>query len=214
MYLPRHFRQSDPEALHALMRAAPLAVLVTFGGGRLHVSHLPLRFEPQPDAPGVLYGHLARANPQAQHYDPAVEAIAVFTGSDAYVSPSWYATKAASGRVVPTWNYTAVYAFGRLEFHDAPPAKRDVVSDLTDAHEARMPTPWSVDDAPEDFVQAQLAAIRAFTFRIERLEGKWKLSQNRVPEDRDGVVAGLASATDPGSARVAETMRALYGRKE
>lgn len=213
-YLPGHFRQTDADALEALMRAAPLAVLVTQGQGRMHVSHLPLHYEPQPDAPGILHGHLARANPQAQDYDPAVEAIAVFTGPDAYVSPSWYPSKRTGGKVVPTWNYAAVYAFGRLEFHDEAVVKRLVVSGLTDVHEAGRAEPWSVDDAPEEFVQAQLEAIRAFTFHIGRLEGKWKMSQNRLPADRAGVLAGLESASDARNASAAEVMRRLRTREE
>jgi len=211
MYSPTHFRQQDPAELRALIEASPLAVLVTFGDGRLHVSHIPLLFDAAAGPHGTLIGHFAAANPQSRHYDASVEAIAIFNGPDAYVSPNWYETKRETAKVVPTWNYVAVYAFGQLAFIDDPAGKRAVVARLTDHHEAKQPKPWAVDDAPEDFVQAQLRAIRPFEFRIDRLEGKWKLSQNRTEPDRDGVIAALGAADAPKAQESAARMRRLYG---
>lgn len=211
-YQPQHFRRDDPAELQAFMQAVPLATLITFGDGRLHVSHVPLLFDADEGTHGVLIGHLAAANPQAQHYDPAVEAVAVFGGPNAYVSPNWYATKVETHKVVPTWNYMAVYATGALAFVDDADAKRAVVARLTATHEASQPAPWSIDDAPPDFVAAQLRGIRAFTFRIARLEGKWKLSQNRPEPDRTGVIAGLDGQRQSAADAVADAMRRLYGR--
>lgn len=209
MYSPSHFRQHDPAELRALIEASPLAVLVTFGDGRMHVSHIPLLFDAAVGPHGTLIGHFAAANPQAQHYDAAIEAIAIFNGPDAYVSPNWYETKRETAKVVPTWNYIAVYAFGEIAFIDDPAGKRAVVSRLTDHHEAKQAKPWAVDDAPEDYVQSLLGAIRPFEFRITRLEGKWKLSQNRPAADRTGVMEGLGTDSDGGAA--AEVARRMRG---
>lgn len=211
MYSPSHFRQHDPVELRALIEASPLAVLVSYGDGRLQVSHIPLLFDAALGPHGTLIGHFAAANPQAQHYDAAIEAIAVFNGPDAYVSPNWYETKRETAKVVPTWNYIAAYAFGEIRFIDDAAGKRAVVARLTDHHEARQPRPWAVDDAPEEFVQSQLRAIRPFEFRIARLEGKWKLSQNRTERDRDGVIAALGESESPRAQDAAARMRRLYG---
>lgn len=201
-YIPAAFRNEDPAALMALMRAHPLAVLASFSEGELHVSHLPLLVEEEGGRPAWLVGHFAVANPQARIAGTGLEAVAVFTGPATYVSPSWYATKAQTGKVVPTWNYAAVYVHGTLEFLDDHAGKHGVVSSLTDAREAAMPRPWAVDDAPEDFVAAQLRAVRGFRMRIRRIEGKWKMSQNRSEADRQGVVDGLAASAAPGAAAV------------
>ena len=209
MYTPAHFRRHDRADLHALMTASPLAVLVTFGDGRLQLSHVPLMLDPSRGEHGTLIGHLAAANPQAQHHDPAIEAIAVFGGADAYVSPNWYETKRTTHKVVPTWNYMAVYATGRIGFIDVPAGKHAVVSQLTATHEAGFEHPWSVDDAPDDFVQSQLGAIRAFELHITSLEGKWKLSQNRNAADRKGVVDGLDQREAIGAEAIAAAMRAI-----
>lgn len=210
MYSPTHFRQQDPAELEALIRAHPLAVLVTVGGGRLLVSHVPMRLDPATEGPQRLIGHLARANPQARDYDDSIEAIAVFTGPNAYVSPSAYATKRETGKVVPTWNYAAVYAFGRLEFLDEPRDKHGIVDALTSTFESGRPHPWAVSDAPEDFVATQLTAVRAFRFHVARIEGKWKLSQNRSAADRDGVMADLDASPDARDHDVVGMMRKLY----
>lgn len=213
-YLPSAFAQEDPDRLRALMRSSPLAVLATFGDGRLQVSHVPLLVDEGEGAPAILRGHLARANPLVQHYDPSVEAVAIFSGPDAYVSPSAYATKRESGKVVPTWNYAAVYAYGSLRFLDEHEQKHAVVSALTREHEAALPAPWAVTDAPADFIEAQLRAVSAFEFHVTRLEGKWKLSQNRTQADREGVIAALGKSTAHGAHEVHEAMRRQYGAED
>ena len=197
MYLPTLFKEERLPVLHDAIQNAGLAMLVTTGPGGIDVSHLPLMLDPADGPYGTLYGHLARANDQWKTATPDQPALAVFTGPDAYVSPSFYPSKAAHGKVVPTWNYVAIHARGALRFfHDAE-GLHDVVSRLTRRHEAARLQPWTVADAPPAFVKQQLRAIVGFSLRIEALEGKWKMSQNRTEEDRAGVAAGLSQSGEP-----------------
>ena len=191
MYTPAQFRQDDISTLHAAIRAAGLGTLVTFGADGLAATPVPMLLDPEPAPYGTLLGHLARANPQWREAAPEVEALTMFLGPDAYITPSWYATKAETGEVVPTWNYVAVQARGPVSFFTEPEALLDVVRRLTERHEAGRPDPWAVADAPAAFIAAQLRGIVGFRLRITRLEGKWKMSQNRNAADRAGVVAGL-----------------------
>jgi transcriptional regulator len=206
MYLPPQFAPADSAALHALMRAAPLATLVVPTAAGLQANPLPLQL--REDAQGwVLAGHVARANPVWQAL-PTGEALAIFSGAQGYVSPGWYASKAAHGKVVPTWNYATVHAHGSLRWIDDAGWLRSFLEGLTDAHEARQAHPWHVSDAPEDFTAQLLRAIVGLELRITRLEGKFKLSQNRPAADQQGVLAGLQRQGDAGSAALAEAMRA------
>jgi transcriptional regulator len=150
-----------------------------------------------------LLGHISRANPQWRETAPEIEALAIFTGPDAYISPGWYPSKQETGKVVPTWNYVAVHAYGTIEFFDEADALRDVVNRLTNRQEAGRDEPWAVTDAPDDFVQAMLKGIVGFRLPIARLEGKWKMSQNRNAADRDGAIAGLKAEKDLGASAVA-----------
>lgn len=193
MYTPPAFREDDPLELRRMMREARLATLVTATAAGLQATPLPLYLVEKEGALGTLYGHVARANPQWS-LAPAGEALAIFLGADAYVTPSWYATKAETGKVVPTWNYSAVHAHGPVEFFDDRARLHAVVSRLTDMHEADRAEPWAVTDAPEPFVAAQLKGIVGVRMPISRLEGKRKLSQNRSEEDRIGVAQGLAAS--------------------
>ena len=190
MYLPSHFEQHDTATLHALMRAHPLATLVSTGPEGPTADHVPLAFDAGAGAHGALLGHVARANPlwTAAAGSPV---LAVFHGPQAYVSPSWYPGKATTHKVVPTWNYAVVHAHGLLEMVEDAPWLRALVGRLTDHHEAPRRTPWSVDDAPADYVQQMLRAIVGIRIPIERLIGKWKVSQNRSAADRQGVADGL-----------------------
>jgi transcriptional regulator len=190
MYLPSHFEQHDTATLHALMRAHPLATLVSTGPEGPTADHVPLAFDAGAGAHGALLGHVARANPlwAAAAGSPV---LAVFHGPQAYVSPSWYPGKATTHKVVPTWNYAVVHAHGMLEVVEDAPWLRALVGRLTAHHEAPRPTPWSVDDAPDDYVQQMLRAIVGIRIPIERLIGKWKVSQNRSAADRQGVADGL-----------------------
>jgi transcriptional regulator len=154
-------------------------------------------------------GHIARANPQWRDVAPDVQALAIFLGPDAYITPSWYATKRQTGKVVPTWNYVAVHAYGPIRFFDDRERLLDVVTKLTLTHEAGRAEPWAVSDAPADYIQAMLNAIIGFELPITRLEGKWKMSQNRPAEDRAGVVDGLTREGGPDEAAVAEIVAAV-----
>ncbi|MGC8476212.1 MAG: FMN-binding negative transcriptional regulator [Acetobacteraceae bacterium] len=193
MYLPDAFRQDDPALLAAAIRSAGLGVLVTLGAEGLVASHVPMLLDPEPAPFGTLLGHLATPNPQARGAAAGVEALAIFTGPDGYITPSWYETKRRTGAVVPTWNYIAVHAYGPVTFFDDAERLRDIVTRLTARHEAGRAAPWAVSDAPAAFIEGMLRGIRGFAIPIARLEGKWKLSQNRPAADRAGVVAGLAA---------------------
>lgn len=196
MYIPPAFREDDLAALHATMRQARLANLVTATGEGLIATPLPLMLSPEEGPHGTLYGHVARANPQWR-LPPVGEAMALFMGPDAYVSPAWYPSKQEHGKVVPTWNYVAVHAYGPIEFFEDADRLRDVVTRLTDLHEAPRANRWAVTDAPEPFIQAQLRGIVGLRLPIARLEGKRKMSQNRSAADRAGVAAGLAASERP-----------------
>lgn len=205
MYLPTSFRQDDLAELHAKIQANPFALLASTGSEGVQASHLPLLLEPGEGEFGTLYGHFARANPHWRELDGA-EALAVFTGPDAYVSPSWYPSKAEHGKVVPTWNYIAVHARGPVELIEEPERLLQIVSGLSNRHEATRPQPWAVSDAPRDYLESMLRAIVGFALPIRRLEGKWKLSQNRLAADRAGVRDGLAASTDPRDQALAACM--------
>lgn len=196
MYVPPAFREDDLAALHAAMRDVRLANLVTATDEGLIATPLPLFLVPEEGPHGTLYGHVARANPQWR-LPPAGDAMALFMGPDAYVSPSWYPSKQEHGKVVPTWNYVAVHAYGPVEFFDDPDRLLAIVTRLTDLHERPRAEPWAVTDAPDAFVRAQLKGIVGLRLPIARLEGKRKMSQNRSEADRRGVAAGLAGSEQP-----------------
>lgn len=190
MYAPPHFREARPQVLHQAIRDIAFATLVTDGQNGLDANHLPFLLDAER---GVLRGHVARANPVWKETRLDREALVIFLGPDAYVTPSWYATKAATGKVVPTWNYLTVHAHGRIAFFDDAARLRRLVTDLTERHEAGRAQPWAVSDAPEGYIDTMLRAIVGVEIAITRLEGKWKLSQNRDEADREGVRAGLAA---------------------
>ncbi|SDE15572.1 FMN-binding negative transcriptional regulator [Belnapia rosea] len=205
MYTPTAFREDRPEILHALIREARLALLVSNGAGGLpDITHLPLTLDA---GQGVLIGHLARANPHWTALREVGRAIAVFQGAEAYVSPNWYPSKAEHHRVLPTWNYEAVHAEGPVEIIEDAARLHAIVSHLTAEKEAAQPRPWSVADAPEGFVAGQLKGIVGLVLRIEQLTGKRKLSQNRTAPDRAGATAGLAASADPRDRATAAAMQ-------
>ena len=189
MYQPSHFLQTDRDRIAALVAAHPLATLVTReDDDSLCADPVPLLWEPGGEH-GVLRGHVARANPLWRR--SARPVLAVFNGPQAYVSPSWYPTKQAHGKVVPTWNYAVVHVHARLRAVEDETWLRGLLQRLTDAHEAHRPQPWRVEDAPPDFTGSLLRAIVGLELEVLRVEAKWKLSQNRSAEDRQGVVDGL-----------------------
>ena len=197
MYIPASFRESRPEVLHDLMRAHPLGLLVTGGPAGLQATPVPFVAYREGGPHGVLRAHLARANPLWREVAAASECLVVFQGEQGYVTPSWYASKAAPHRDVPTWNYAAVHAWGRPAVIEEAAWLRRQIEDLTAQQEGRRPVPWAVGDAPEDFLASMLRAIVGIEIAVERIEGKWKMSQNRDAADRAGVVAGLRDAADP-----------------
>lgn len=202
MYAPPTFRDDDRQSLRATIRAARLANFVTATADGLLATPLPLFLDESEGEHGVIYGHLAKANPQCR-VPPVGDGLAIFMGPDAYVTPAWYATKQETGKVVPTWNYVAVHAYGPAEFFDDRDRLLDAVRRLTDLHESEGTSPWTVSDAPPDFVQAQLRGIVGLRLPITRLEGKRKMSQNRNAADRAGVAAGLAMSERPSDREVA-----------
>lgn len=204
MYVPPAFREDDLAALHGTMRDARLANLVTATAEGLVATPLPLFLVPEEGPHGTLYGHVARANPQWK-LPSVADAMALFMGPDAYVSPSWYPSKLEHQKVVPTWNYVAVHAYGPVEFFEDADRLLDLVTRLTNLHEQARAKPWAVTDAPEAFIRAQLKGIVGLRLPIARLEGKRKMSQNRSAEDRAGVAAGLAES-DRASDRIASAL--------
>jgi len=201
LYLPPAFREDRIDAIHEAIARSGIATLVTLTADGLIASHVPMLLDPEPGPYGTLLGHLARPNPQAKGALSGVEALAIFQGLDAYITPSWYETKRRTGKVVPTWNYETVHAYGPISFFNDPERLRAIVTRLTDRQEAARAQPWAVTDAPEDFVQMMLKGITGFVIPITRLEGKRKLSQNRPAEDVAGVVAGLNADSRPDMAR-------------
>ena len=191
MYVPPHFKEDRIDVLHDAIRRAGLATLVTLNADGLVASHLPLLLDPAPAPYGTLVGHLARPNQQLRGIDANVSALMIFQGPDGYITPSWYGAKQETGKVVPTWNYAAIHAYGTLELFDDPTRLLDVVTRLTEKHEAGRARPWAVADAPDDFVQGMLRGIVGIALPISRLEGKAKMSQNRPATDLPGIVQGL-----------------------
>lgn len=201
MYLPPAFRESI-EGIHATMRRARLAHFITATADGPLASSLPLLLDEGEGEHGTLYGHFAKGNPHWRSA-PIGEALAIFMGPEAYVTPSWYLTKQETGKVVPTWNYTSVHASGPVEFFQEPERLLDVVTRLTSLHEKARAAPWAVSDAPSDFIASQLRGIVGLRMPITRLEGKRKMSQNRSEADRAGVAAGLAASDLPQDKEVA-----------
>ena len=184
MYLPRSFQETREDALQALMRDYPFATVVLAGAAGLSANHLPLEL-----VGNRLHGHVARGNELAKADGAAV--LVVFQGPDAYVSPNWYPSKHETGREVPTWNYAVVHVHGRLRVVEDKAWLRALLERLTERHEAGQPKPWRVDDAPADHTEKMFGAIAGLDIVIERIEGKFKLSQNHPARNRAGVVAGL-----------------------
>ncbi len=208
MYQPAHarFAVPDPAAeLAALAEHVP-ATLVTLAGGELRASILPMLFNPADGPRGTLHGHLARPNPQWRDLSSEVEALAIFDGPDTYISPAFYEAKRLTGQVVPTWNYTTVQVHGTLISHPEPEWLLAHVTRLVERHEAGRVDPWSIDDAPAEYIAGQIRAIVGLELRISRIEAKRKLSQNRSAADVAGVIAGL-SAGSPRDQAVADEMR-------
>ena len=199
MYAPKHFQETRTEALHGLIHACPFATVVTHAAGGLAANHLPFEL-----VDGVLHGHVARGNELAQQ--DGAEVLLVFQGPDGYISPNWYPSKHETGREVPTWNYAVVHVHGRLRVIDDAAWLRRLLETLTDHHEAGQPQPWKITDAPEDHIEKSLRAIVGLEITIDRIEGKFKLSQNHPARNRAGVIAGLRERDGDGDVELAALM--------
>lgn len=205
MYLPSHFKESDPQQLHDYIRRYGFGLLIVADEQGIEANHVPFYLNRAEDGSlGTLECHVARKNPVWQRVEQAASVLVVFQGPDAYVSPSWYATKAETGRVVPTWNYLAVHAEGVAKPVQDPAWLKQHLSRLTDQQESGRPDPWAVSDAPADFTDQLMQAIVGIEIRIETLTGKRKASQNQPERNREGVRKGLAEAGDPGVADAAK----------
>ncbi|KAA0988493.1 FMN-binding negative transcriptional regulator [Pseudomonas sp. ANT_J12] len=207
MYNPSSFAIKDLPDLQQQILATRLAILVTHGEQGLQASHIPVLLDAEQGPNGTLYGHFAKANPQWKDLQNGAEAMVIFAGADAYVSPGFYPSKAEHGKVVPTWNYVAVHAYGVAEVFTDANRLLNLVSALTDRHEASRAQPWKVADAPADYIDGMLKAIVGFALPIQRLEGKRKLSQNRNAADIAGVREGLAASPDAQDQALAHLMR-------
>ena len=199
MYIPRHNEEKRVSVMHSLIVSRPLGTLVTLGASGLFASHIPMILEDDGSQFGVLKGHISRANTQWRDFVPTVEALAIFAGHQHYISPNWYPGTKEHGREVPTWNYVVVHAYGPLTVIQDHYWLLTNVEKLTNNHEAASPNPWKVSDAPEDFIKSQLNGIVGLELPIRRLEGKWKVSQNRSERERNGVVDGLSRLNTPES---------------
>ena len=202
MYRPRHFDIDDVQVLHRFMRDQSFALLVTTEDGAPFASHIPLLLDRDTGDQGRLLGHVAKANPQWRAFDGKTEAMAVFWGPHAYISPNWYETET----MVPTWNYVTVHAYGKPTVIDDPETVRRGQAQLVDTYESDATGNWSMDVLPDDYLGKMLGAIVAFEMPIERLQGKFKLSQNRQPKDREGAIKGLRQTGNAEAEEVARLM--------
>lgn len=194
MYIPKQFEEPRIEVMHDLMREHPLATLVTLSSGGLNANHIPFLLSTEPAPYGTLQGHVARANPVWTDFKKDVEVLAIFHGPQAYITPSWYATRRETGKVVPTWNYITVHAYGSLRVVDDPAWLRSQLAVLTSHNEAAFAEPWNITDAPQDLTDKLIGAIVGIEIVITRLLGKWKVSQNQPARNRASVIAGLEAA--------------------
>ena len=204
MYQPPAFREDRPEIQHALIRRHPLGLLITAGPAGLLANLFPFLLDAEAAEKGTLRVHMARANPQWREFEAIEECLVVFQGPQDYVTPSWYATKRETGKVVPTWNYATVHARGRPRVMNDDAWLRRQIEDLTASREAQRAEPWAVSDAPDEFVAMQMRAIVGIEIPIARIEGKWKMSQNRPEADRAGVIAGFRETGDEAIADLVE----------
>lgn len=208
MYIPKHFEQPRVEVMHELMRARPLATLITLTSGGLDANHIPLHLSDAPAPFGTLRGHVARANPVWRDLAKEVEVLAIFHGPNTYITPSWYATKKETGKVAPTWNFAVVHAHGALRVSDDADWVRAHLDALTDYHEASFPKPWAVSDAPHEFTEKLIESIVGIEIVITRLSGKWKVSQNQPAQNRAGVIEGLKNCDHLDAASMATLVEA------
>jgi transcriptional regulator len=206
MYLPAHFEEKRLEVLHQLVQTHAMGTLVTLDAGRLNANHIPFELSTDGTPFGTLRAHVARANPVWQSFSSEVEALAIFQGPQAYITPSWYATKQEDGKVVPTYDYMVVHAYGPIKVIEDAEWLRGLVTRLTDRYEAGRAKPWKVTDAPADYIDKRLSAIVGIEIPLTQLIGKWKLSQNQPEANRKGVEAGLRESGDATAITLADAV--------
>lgn len=209
MYQPPHFREDRLEVQHAMIAAFPLGTLVSIGPSGLAANHIPFLVDPHASRLGTLRAHVARANPVWRETDPEREVLVIFQESESYISPSWYETKRQTHKVVPTWNYAVVHSHGRMRAIEDEAWLRRQLHDLTQLKESLRAEPWAVTNAPAPFVAGQVKGIVGIEIEVARIEGKWKVSQNRPEADRLGVVEGLRTEQRPGSHAMAGLVEAF-----
>jgi len=191
MYIPKANEETRIPVLHGLMEAQPFCSLVTMGASGLFATHLPMVLEKECQPFGRLKGHVSRANRQWRDLSPEIEALAIFSGPQHYITPSWYPEKRETGKVVPTWNYAVVHAYGHLKVIENTNWLLAHLESLVNSHEAAFPTPWKISDVPADYIESLIKGIVGLELAIERIEGKWKASQNHSEAHRESVVKGL-----------------------
>ena len=207
MHTPKHFEEPRLEILHDLIRKQSLATLVVMGSKGLNANHLPLYLSEARGPLGTLRGHVSRSNLVWKDVDLAVEALAIFSGPDAYITPNWYATKRETGEAVPTWNYVVVHAYGLLRVIEDPAWLRSHLEELTHHKESGYPEPWTLADAPADYIARMLGGTVGLEIEVSRIEGKWKVSQNQPESNRKGVIAGLEASDEEQALAVAALVR-------
>jgi len=180
--------------MHELIRERPLSTLVTLSSNGLNANHIPLHISGEATPYGILRGHVARSNPVWNDFDSEVEVLAIFHGPDSYITPSWYPTKKETGKVVPTWNYAVVHAYGTMRVIDDPAWLRTLLETLTDQNERKFSKPWKVSDAPFQYTSKLIETIVGIEIVITKLSGKWKVSQNQPPQNQAGVITGLENS--------------------
>jgi transcriptional regulator len=209
MYAPPTTCEERPDVLVAAIRSIRFGALVVAAGDGLSATHIPMLVRQGPDGVVELQGHVARANHLWRVVQKGAPALAIFQGPQAYIHPGWYPTKQADGRAVPTWNYIAVHAHGRLEAVEDAVWLRAHLNELTDVNEAEQREPWALTDAPADYIEAMMRAIVGLRMRVERFEGNWKMGQKHALENRLGAIDGLMASARAGDQEVAAVMRGL-----
>lgn len=214
MYIQQQFEEARHEVLHGLIAANPLATLVVQGESGLIVNHIPLLLCASEGTPGVLRGHVARANPFWREMSGSVQAVAIFQGEDAYITPSWYPSKHADGKAVPTWNYAVVHVHGIPRVYDDADWLLAHLAEMTNQHESGQALPWKISDAPADYIERMIGAIIGIEIPIEKIVGKWKVSQNRSYADKLGIAAGLHARGDDRSLAMADLVMQRAAKRE
>jgi transcriptional regulator len=207
MYIPKHFEVTDVKIMHDLIRDYPLASLITLSAVELNANHIPFQLKNTPKPNGTLEGHVSRSNPILDDIKDGLEALAIFHGPNAYITPSWYETKKEHGKVVPTWNYVVVHAYGKLRINDDTEWLRTQLEQLTNHNEAPFSEPWAVADAPLEFTEKLMTSIIGIEMEITKLLGKWKVSQNQPAYNQKSVIEGLSSNDQLGALKMAEHVK-------